>query len=620
MKNKYYAIAIDPDISVIWSTDCMESAKRHAVEDVEITSKIYGWEALDDCTFSTPAACIVSGRRVVAAYYYRRGWQRENYTASAPLLEAIEKHITVYNSPETISAGNQAPEQAPETQEAPAAQVEPEKAPETQEALPEAIALAPDAFQNIIRKAPRCGLLLDIQQDAVRYKTQDGRPRCIYAYSITADGNAARIRYRNGGNRGQILLDKKHECYPVAAVVAGTVSAFDALFRIQAEVARTRELINKDRYYIMSTRKPSEQRKTEIKEKIQHVAVLADQAACIIKNSADGIPLFIELIAGELETVAAVASEIGMALSSGKRLEAVAAWIREIAAACMEALRETMEARRASVETVTERPETISAGNPAPEQAPETQEAPAGQVEPEKAPETVRKYAAYYADFPYTAHIFTARNRKEAETNARKYRRAWRLPALLRVEELTDEKAAPEAVAQVEPEKAPETVQEAPQAPAAQVEPEKAPETVILIEKTYDIRNGWQGTRRIVYNPEAGTTEAAQEAPQAAADVQPEPEARHRIQAPEKPACNPGKPLDFIGQVLSGNGWQIVFDANLQRTRVIIEKSAREKAAPLAESAGFYYSSNTDSWHKKLTHKAHRAAVALAEKLRAACA
>lgn len=166
------------------------------------------------------------------------------------------------------------------------------------------------------------------------------------------------------------------------------------------------------------------------------------------------------------------------------------------------------------------------------------------------------------------------------------------------------------------PEQAPETQE----APAAQVEPEKAPETVILIEKTYDIRNGRQGTRRIVYNPETGTTEAAQEAPQDAADVQPEPEARHRIQAPEKPACGAGKPLDFIGQVLSGNGWQIVFDTDLQRTRVIIEKSTREKAAPLAESAGFYYSTNTDSWHKKLTHKAHRAAVALAEKLRAACA
>ena len=97
------------------------------------------------------------------------------------------------------------------------------------------------------------------------------------------------------------------------------------------------------------------------------------------------------------------------------------------------------------------------------------------------------------------------------------------------------------------------------------------------------------------------------------------PEARPARQAPQKPARGPGRPLDCIGQILSGNGWQIVFDGSLQRTRVIIEEAAREKAAPLAEAAGFYYSVNTDSWHKKLTQKAKRAAEALAEQLRAAC-
>jgi len=498
MKNKYFALAMEPETGVVWSSDCMESVKRRAVEDVELTARIYGWEALEDNMFSTASACIVSGRRVVAAYYYRRGWQRENYTASAALLAAIEKHLARDSRPETISTGNQAPEAEPETVETAAAPETREGVPEAPEAvpdplaIPEAVALAPEAFRAVVEAAPRCGLLLDIQRDAVRYKTQDGRPRCIYAESITADGNAARIRYRNGGNRGQIALDRKHECFPVAAVVAGTVAASDALYTIETEAARIREQVNKDRYYILSTRKPSGQRKAEAKEKIQRVAVLADQAACIIKNAADGIPLFIETLAGELENVAAVARETGLALSAGKHLEAVAAWIRTTAAACMEAIRETLEARRAAVT----RPETISTGSPAPEAEPETVEA--------VAPEAVQETAP----------------------------------------------AAPEAA--------------------------PAPETV--------------------------------------------PEARPRRQAPEKPARGPGRPLDFIGQILSGDGWQIVFDTELQRTRVILSEAVREKAAPLAEQAGFYYSVNTDSWHKKLSHKAHRAAEALAEKLRAACA
>ena len=558
MKNKYFALAMEPETGVVWSSDCMESVKRHAVEDVELTAHIYGWEALEDNMFSTASACIVSGRRVVAAYYYRRGWQRENYTASAALLAAIEKHLARDSRPETISTGNKAPEAEPETVETAAAPEALEAVPEAPEAvpdplaIPEAVALAPEAFRAVVEAAPRCGLLLDIQRDAVRYKTQDGRPRCIYAESITADGNAARIRYRNGGNRGQIALDRKHECFPVAAVVAGTVAVSDALYTIETEAARIREQVNKDRYYILSTRKPSGQRKAEAKEKIQRVAVLADQAACIIKNAADGIPLFIETLAGELENVAAVARETGLALSAGKHLEAVAAWIRTTAAACMEAIRETLEARRAAVA----RPETISTGSPAPEAEPETVEAVAAPAAPEAVPEALEA------------------------------------------------------------------------APAVEAEPD----AVIMVETTYDICNGGKTSRRVIYSPgrglvelpEAAAPEAIQEAAQApeAAPAEPEtvPEARPRRQAPEKPARGPGRPLDFIGQILSGDGWQIVFDTELQRTRVILSEAVREKAAPLAEQAGFYYSVNTDSWHKKLSHKAHRAAEALAEKLRAACA
>lgn len=230
---------------------------------------------------------------------------------------------------------------------------------------------------------------------------------------------------------------------------------------------------------------------------------------------------------------------------------------------------------------------------------------------------------------------YAERDRQKAEEAAREAQTAQALEAVQPAQE------APEAVAAFQPEpealEAQKTTAERPEtisagSPAAQAEPEaqKAPAApeqdpgaVILVETTYDIRNGGSSTRRVLYTPGKGL-ETIPEKPEAVA-VQPEPvpekkpEARPRRQAPEKPARGPGKPLDFIGQTLAGNGWQIVFDTGLQRTRVIIEEAAREKAAPLAEAAGFYYSVNTDSWHKKLSHKAHRAAEALAEQLRAAC-
>ena len=206
-----------------------------------------------------------------------------------------------------------------------------------------------------------------------------------------------------------------------------------------------------------------------------------------------------------------------------------------------------------------------------------------------------------------------------------------------------------------DPDKRPETISEdaAPETPETISAGTEAAEdnTIILVETTYDIRNGGSSTRRVLYTPGKGletipepeapeavaapdpvpeaeaapaALEAAPESPEtisAGTDApQAAPEARPRRQAPEKPARGPGKPLDCIGQIITGNGWQIVFDGNLQRTRVVIEEAAREKAAPLAEAAGFYYSVNTDSWHKKLSHKARRAAEALAEQLRAACA
>lgn len=76
----------------------------------------------------------------------------------------------------------------------------------------------------------------------------------------------------------------------------------------------------------------------------------------------------------------------------------------------------------------------------------------------------------------------------------------------------------------------------------------------------------------------------------------------------------------FKNEVIAGNGWSIVFDAGCNRTRVIIAEPVKAAARPIVEEAGFYYSKNLDSWNKKLTFRAYRAAEKLAEKLRAALA
>ena len=89
-----------------------------------------------------------------------------------------------------------------------------------------------------------------------------------------------------------------------------------------------------------------------------------------------------------------------------------------------------------------------------------------------------------------------------------------------------------------------------------------------------------------------------------------------------KPAAEPAKPVvpadaAWIGTAIEGKGWRIAFDEAAQRTRVIFaaDPSAKQRAA--IDAAGFYWSNTTKSWNKKLTRKAYRAALALAETLNA---
>lgn len=90
--------------------------------------------------------------------------------------------------------------------------------------------------------------------------------------------------------------------------------------------------------------------------------------------------------------------------------------------------------------------------------------------------------------------------------------------------------------------------------------------------------------------------------------------------ADDPKSARPVPEKSFIGESISGKGWSIVFDGGCNRTRVIVTAALKDKARPVIESAGFYYSPTLDSWNKKLTFKAYRAAQALAQSLTAALA
>ena len=73
----------------------------------------------------------------------------------------------------------------------------------------------------------------------------------------------------------------------------------------------------------------------------------------------------------------------------------------------------------------------------------------------------------------------------------------------------------------------------------------------------------------------------------------------------------------WIGSTIEGKGWRIVFDAETQRTRIVFDAAPTDAQKAAVEAAGFYFSAQLKSWNKKLTFKAHRAALELAASLRA---
>ncbi len=104
---------------------------------------------------------------------------------------------------------------------------------------------------------------------------------------------------------------------------------------------------------------------------------------------------------------------------------------------------------------------------------------------------------------------------------------------------------------------------------------------------------------------------AAQEAPAPVQEVAPAPVEPAPVQdAPAQEAAPAGKA--WIGTQLTGKGWTIAFDAAAGRTRVQVEGTPTDAQRNAIEQAGFYWSAQLQSWNKKLTCKAYRAAQALA--------
>ena len=166
---------------------------------------------------------------------------------------------------------------------------------------------------------------------------------------------------------------------------------------------------------------------------------------------------------------------------------------------------------------------------------------------------------------------------------------------------------AAEVATKAEP--AAETVQQAETEQPAQDAPAPA-------EERETIPEGYTATTTA-----AGNIIAVQRNEYAAETVQPD-EAQQEQPAEtvqqaetEQPATGPVK--DFIGQTITGNGWRIYFDAEASRTRVIFDAAPTAAALAVLEKAGFYFSKTMNSYNKKLTCKAHRAAVALSGELRA---
>ena len=205
-------------------------------------------------------------------------------------------------------------------------------------------------------------------------------------------------------------------------------------------------------------------------------------------------------------------------------------------------------------------------------------------------------------------------------------------PASIAAAQPAEQEPQPEAEqaeeAQAEPEA--QQTEEAQQAEEAQAEPEaqQTEEAQQAEEAQAEEAQAEPETQQAAEEAEQTAEEAEQTAPEAEQTAQeaeqtaPEAEQTEEAQAESDPkaARGPVPEKSFIGQSISGAGWSIVFDGGCNRTRVLVCKAQRDKLRGIIEKAGFYYSPTLDSWNKKLTFRAYRAAQALALELSEALA
>ena len=113
----------------------------------------------------------------------------------------------------------------------------------------------------------------------------------------------------------------------------------------------------------------------------------------------------------------------------------------------------------------------------------------------------------------------------------------------------------------------------------------------------------------------------AQEQPADAEPEQPQEEQPREEQPARDPkqARGPVPDKAFVGLEIKGKGWKIVFDGSYDRTRVIFKRKPSNAAREALDKHGLFWSPAMQSWNKKLTHKAFRAAQALALELRTIC-
>lgn len=135
--------------------------------------------------------------------------------------------------------------------------------------------------------------------------------------------------------------------------------------------------------------------------------------------------------------------------------------------------------------------------------------------------------------------------------------------------------------------------------------------------------NAWRnGKREDAQQP--AEEERPENIPAAVTEERPEnipaPAAQEQPARDPKQARGPIPDKHFIGTEIKGRGWRILFDGDNQRTRIIFKNMPSKAVRELVQNAGFYWSPSLQSWNKKLTFKAYRAAQDLSAQLRAVCA